>query len=623
MVWMSGQQIFNGYYTIEGVLGSGGFGITYRATNPRGEREVVKTLQDHILQSPSWAQHRDSLRQRFYDEANLLLKLHDAPQGNPLLRHIVKGNNLFREDGFPCFAMEYIDGESLADRLELGGIPEADAVRWIEQVGRSLEWVHQQGIVHRDIKPANIVLRSDGSAVLIDFGIARESTLGLELQNLTVMASEGYAAPEQYEGKAKPFTDVYGLAATLYALLAGQVPQGALLRLQKDGLKPLRELCPGVSDRVCEAVMEGLRLDGRLRAQSVGQWLGRLLGEEMTLPPKALPIYSSTESQQKNKTYATKLASQHSADAIAFSPDGRILVTACDDTPDTVMVWDLLRGKQVYGLQCHELIELFDKAGYLNECEAPSFLWGTPKLSFSLDAKAFNYLGCVWGIECEKVTYVKPIQPKLDSHYEHCAITCNAEIAISHVSKKNADLWHTKDMSILHNLKFEDNLWHAYSHQFSPNNSIVGCIAVYEVSPDVLPKSPWKEVLHFWSVATGEKLCDLMLPINIRAENKQTGIFTFSSDNQMIASNCGDDNRGSILISDLATGKHLCQFQGSRKERVSNALGFLGCNHIESLAFSPNNQLLACGDSLGNITIWHLKEDFWGKLTAKKKTSFT
>ncbi|MBD2327570.1 WD40 repeat domain-containing serine/threonine protein kinase [Alkalinema sp. FACHB-956] len=280
MVWMPDQQIFNGHYTIVDELGEGGFGKTYLATNLQGKQEVIKTLNDKILYHPN----RDKLTQAFYDEANHLFKLHQAHQNNPWIRHVVQVTHLFREGDVPCFAMEYLDGESLADRLSAGVIPEADAVRWIEQVGRALELVHREGVLHRDIKPENIMLRSDGSAVLIDFGIAREFRPELTAQTHTVMGSEGYAPPEQHDERAQrgPFTDVYALAATLYELLSRVHPQVSWARLQKDEMQPLQLMNLGVSDRVCEAVMEGLRLDGRLRPQSVGQWLGRLLGEKVT-----------------------------------------------------------------------------------------------------------------------------------------------------------------------------------------------------------------------------------------------------------------------------------------------------------------------------------------------------
>lgn len=283
MVWMPEQQIFNGYYTIERELGKGGFGITYLVRDPRGELEVVKTLNSEIRQSQA---KYNACAKGFYDEASRLLKLYDAHRSNPWIRHMVKVIHLFKESEIPCFAMEHIDGGTLRNRLKMGVISEADAVRWIEQVGRALELVHREGLLHRDIKPDNIMLRSDGSAVLIDFGIAREFRPELTAQTHTVMYSNGYSPPEQHDERAQrgPFTDVYALAATLYELLSGVRPQVSWRRLQKDEMQPLQLMNLGVSDRVCEAVMEGLRLDGRLRPQSIGQWLGRLLGEEVPLP---------------------------------------------------------------------------------------------------------------------------------------------------------------------------------------------------------------------------------------------------------------------------------------------------------------------------------------------------
>jgi eukaryotic-like serine/threonine-protein kinase len=129
-------------------------------------------------------------------------------------------------------------------------------------VGEALEYVHQQGSLHRDIKPNNIILR-DGKqeAILIDFGLAREFTIGKTL-SMTNSKTEGYAPVEQYErqGKFGPYTDVYALAATLYSLLTREVPFPANFRKQGISLPPPKQFNPDISDRVSDAIIKGMAL---------------------------------------------------------------------------------------------------------------------------------------------------------------------------------------------------------------------------------------------------------------------------------------------------------------------------------------------------------------------------
>lgn len=292
MVWNQGQQLFDGHYVIEQQLGEGGFGITYLATTPKGDRKVIKTLNQKVLNNPTrYPYERDKLIQDFRKEAGILIKCRHP--------HIVQVESFFEEESLPCIAMEYVEGGTLREHLNRQGVfSEAEALRYIQQIGDALMLVHGQGLLHRDIKPDNIVLRADtAEAVLIDFGIAREFLRDVS-QHHTVAGTPGYAPLEQAYGKAKhnESIDVYALAATLYALLAGASPiaawdrQGEIHEQRPDPLQPLIQVNPRVSARVSDAVMWGVALDYKQRPQSVRQWIARLLGESSaattTLPPK-------------------------------------------------------------------------------------------------------------------------------------------------------------------------------------------------------------------------------------------------------------------------------------------------------------------------------------------------
>ena len=199
------------------------------------------------------------------------------------------------EAGLPYMVMEYIRGETLGDAFVLPGItlPEATAIHYIRQIGAALQVVHNNGLLHRDVKPDNIIQRlGTQEVVLIDFGIAREFN-GNVRQTHTGLVSEGYSPIEQYLTQAPrtPATDVYGLAATLYALLTAQVPMPALLRDREQMPSP-RELQPHLSAAVNQAVMRGMAVESRFSAATVAEWLQLLPGNEANLSPQALTTYA-------------------------------------------------------------------------------------------------------------------------------------------------------------------------------------------------------------------------------------------------------------------------------------------------------------------------------------------
>ena len=269
------KHLHHGKYIVEQELGRGGFGITYKATNTiLNQVVVIKTLNEALRQDPNFSKHQ----QQFQDEARRLAKcVHPS---------IVRVSDFFVEDGVPFIVMDYVPGQTL-DTVVLPDKPlsEETALHYIRQVGDAVKTVHQNGLLHRDIKPQNLILREGTpQVVLIDFGIARELTPGLT-QTHTHMVSEGYAPIEQYlpQAKRSPVTDIYGLAATLYTLLTGKVPIAALLR-DRCPLPELRQLLPGISASLNEAVMRGMAMEPLHRPATVEAWLALLPGAETSSP---------------------------------------------------------------------------------------------------------------------------------------------------------------------------------------------------------------------------------------------------------------------------------------------------------------------------------------------------
>ncbi|MDI1286613.1 MAG: protein kinase [Reyranella sp.] len=273
----AGQTI--GRYEIVSVLGQGGFGITYRARDIQLGREVaikeylpsaLAVRQDGATVLPRTTKMADDFgwgRDRFVTEGRTLATLHRVPA-------IVHVFDFLEANGTAYIVMELLSGETLEDRLRQKGTltpDEVDRILWPLLDG--LEQVHSAGFLHRDIKPANILLNAAGDPTLIDFGAAREAMVG-RTSAMTAIFTPGYAAAEQMtSAKQGPWTDIYGLAATLYHAIAGKTPPSAFDRMLDDGYEPLTRLTPkGFAPGLLAGVDAGLAVAARDRPQSIAGW---------------------------------------------------------------------------------------------------------------------------------------------------------------------------------------------------------------------------------------------------------------------------------------------------------------------------------------------------------------
>lgn len=234
-------------YRIERVLGQGGFGITYLATDMTLDRLVAikeffpKDYCDragdtsHItLGTSSSSEFVSRLKAKFLKEARNIAKF-DHPG-------IIRIHAAFEENNTAYYVMDYIVGESLSDKVKRNGpFREEVAKRYISEVAKALEYVHEKRINHLDVKPANIMVReSDDTPILIDFGLSKQyDTDGNQTSTTPTGISHGFAPLEQYnDGGVKEFspqTDIYSLAATLFYLLTGIIPPHAT-KLIEEGI---------------------------------------------------------------------------------------------------------------------------------------------------------------------------------------------------------------------------------------------------------------------------------------------------------------------------------------------------------------------------------------------------
>jgi polyisoprenoid-binding protein YceI len=215
-IWNTGSQIANGRYRIERVLGEGGMGVVYEATELTLDRKVaLKVLLSELSQ-------HSTARQRMEAEAKALARLNSP--------HVVRVHTVFDEAGLLVMDLEYMAGGALADRLTGEGVDEAQCCEWMTQVLAGLEALHNAGMVHRDLKPGNVLLDLDGNLKVTDLGIAQDSQRSglFKTRADANLGTPEYMAPEQIQSAATvdARADLYAAGVMLYELLTGRVPFG-------------------------------------------------------------------------------------------------------------------------------------------------------------------------------------------------------------------------------------------------------------------------------------------------------------------------------------------------------------------------------------------------------------
>jgi Tol biopolymer transport system component/predicted Ser/Thr protein kinase len=369
MTLASGTKL--GPYEITGALGGGGMGEVYRARDTRLDRTVaVKILPDHLSD-------RAELRERFEREARTVASLNHP--------HICTLFDIGQQDGTDFLVMEYLEGETLAERLKKGPLPLDQVLQYAIEISDALDKAHRKGITHRDLKPGNIMLTKSG-AKLLDFGLAKlkqEATPTASLSQRptaeSAMTAEGtilgtlqYMAPEQVEGKTNDIdarTDIFGFGAVVYEMATGKKAfegktsasvVAKILEVDPPSMISLQPMTPAALDRI---VKKCLAKDPENRWQSARdletelKWIaegGALAPSAQTVPKRgiralgqrpsvlvvgalliaivtALGVWSLEPSLAPNQTVTRftitlppgqQLAGLNDGPAVALSPDG-------------------------------------------------------------------------------------------------------------------------------------------------------------------------------------------------------------------------------------------------------------------------------------------------------------
>lgn len=270
-----GAKLMGGHYRVVRYLASGGFGNTYLAINDNLQAQVV--IKEFFLKGVTGRKGYsvtvtldvnrplfDSQLNKFIKEARRLRKLDHV--------NVVRVYDLFQENDTAYYVMDFIDGESLAERVKRDGALSEEQVRqYLPQLLDALETVHNNGILHLDLKPGNIMVDKNGRLRLIDFGASKQTSADGNATTSTGLAyTPGFAAPEQMHGqldRVRAWTDLYALGATLYHLLTAQRPPDAIDIDYSPG--KAFQFPQEVSPAMCDFIKKLMQPNYRKRPQTV------------------------------------------------------------------------------------------------------------------------------------------------------------------------------------------------------------------------------------------------------------------------------------------------------------------------------------------------------------------
>jgi tRNA A-37 threonylcarbamoyl transferase component Bud32 len=269
----TGAVLQNRYRIVSVLEQQGAMSVVYRAWHLGLNTPVA--IKEMTLSSKGTAEMTEKWRRQFQEEALTLARLNHP--------NLVDVLDYFEVEGDFYLVMRFVEGESLFDHISReGAIPEATVLEWTRQLLDALSHCHSSDVVHRDIKPQNIIIRSDGQAVLVDFGLVKHWDPDDPATRTIIlgMGTPEYAPPEQYSvhsGHTGPWSDIYSLGATLHHALTGQAPLSASQRMAApEHFQTVREINQAVSKGTAAVIARAMSLQLSARFTGAQEMQARL-----------------------------------------------------------------------------------------------------------------------------------------------------------------------------------------------------------------------------------------------------------------------------------------------------------------------------------------------------------
>ncbi len=368
-----------GPYEIGDQLGAGGMGEVYRATDTRLDRTVaIKVLPEHLADEPQ-------RRERFEREAKAVSSLNHP--------HICTLHDVGEQDGIHYLVMEYVEGDTLQQRLEKGRLPLDQALEYAIQIADALDKAHRQGVVHRDLKPGNIMITKSAGVKLLDFGLAKLKGDADQVSPLsqmptqdpsapltaegTILGTLQYMAPEQLEGKeADARTDIFAFGAVVYEMVTGKkafegASQASLIAAIMDhepqAMAELQTMTPSSLDHIVTTCLDK---DPDMRWQTAADlmrelkwiedgnaqvgtasieipskkrervaWSASLVLLLSTLGVASVAFFGNAPQEQTTFRFSFAHPSEARGDVLTVSPDGQRLAFLASSSTGAQAVW--------------------------------------------------------------------------------------------------------------------------------------------------------------------------------------------------------------------------------------------------------------------------------------------
>ncbi len=340
--------ILNGRYLIGRVIGQGGFGITYLGVDVK--LKVVRVAIKEYFPSGLCVRIPDTIRitaatekiredfqkgcQEFQNEAISLARFNSP--------NIVHVRDYFPENGTAYIVMDYIDGKTLTEETAANGgkLPWQRTLNLFKPLILELDQLHQQHLIHRDIKPDNLKIEVNKNGeehlILLDFGSARSFISAEITKTYTAMVTHGYAPFEQYSPKSRqgPYTDVYALCASMYAVISGVIPPAATDRIEGESeLRPIRSMVIDLPEQVEKALIHGLAVKKSDRPQTMKELYEELFGKPVRDETPSIQEQVINEEPHPAAPVPNELPSEQPADSNQVSYPARPVLPETDTPP--------------------------------------------------------------------------------------------------------------------------------------------------------------------------------------------------------------------------------------------------------------------------------------------------